>query len=133
VTRRTEPREPAPTTLATASQTAEVNLGRFLIGLTYVAVLLLVLGVAILLASGLSPLSGGPDLELTRFIDDLRAVDAAGLLWLGLLAVIATPLGRVLLAGIVFARQRDWHMVGVAVAILVIVSAGVVIARAGTV
>lgn len=133
MTHGTEPREPASTSLTAASQAAEVNLGRFLIGLTYIAVMLLVVGVAILLASSQSPLSGGPDLELTRFIDDLRAVDAGGLLWLGLLAVIATPLGRVLLAGIVFARQRDWHMVGVAAAILVIVSAGVLIARAGTV
>jgi uncharacterized membrane protein len=111
----------------------EALLGRFLIALTYLAVILLVIGVGILLATGRSPLDGGPDLELSRLWDELLSFDAPALLWLGLIAVIATPVGRVVLAGAAFARQRDWLMLCVAAAILAIMVVGVLIAGAGTV
>jgi uncharacterized membrane protein len=38
----------------------------------------------------------------------------------GLLMLIATPLLRVTLAGLVFCRQRDWLFAGVALAVLVL-------------
>lgn len=133
MTRATERLEPAGDRFAAAARAAEVRIGRFLIALTYVAVILLVVGVGVLLATGTSPLSGGPDLNPSVLLDHLRMLDAAGFLWLGLLAVIATPLGRVVLAGLAFARQRDWQMVCVAAAILAIVAVGVIVARAGTV
>lgn len=123
----------AAESLTAEAQAAEARLGRYLIGFTYVAVMLLVVGVLVLLATGRSPLAGGPDLDLGRLVNHLGSLDAAGFLWLGLLAVIATPLGRVVLAGIAFARQRDRMMLCVAAAILLVVALGVVIARAGTV
>jgi uncharacterized membrane protein len=91
------------------------------------------IGVGILLATGRSPLDGGPDLELTRLWEELPRFDAPALLWLGLIAVIATPIGRVVLAGAAFARQRDWLMLCVAAAILAIMVVGVLIAGTDTV
>jgi uncharacterized membrane protein len=100
-------------------------IGRLLIVVTYVAVALLTVGVVLLLAAGLSPLSGGPPLDLAQLGADLVALDPAAFLWLGILTVIATPLSRVIAAAIGFARLGDRLMVGVAIGILVVISLGV--------
>lgn len=100
-------------------------IGRLLIVVTYVAVALLTVGVVLLLMAGLSPLSGGPPLDLAQLGAELVALDPAAFLWLGILAVIATPLSRVIAAAIGFARLGDRLMVGVAIGILVVISLGV--------
>ena len=71
-----------------------------------------------MLAAGISPLSGGPALDLSSIVADIASLQPAGFLWLGLLAVIATPITRVIAAAIAFARAGETRMVGVAVAIL---------------
>ena len=100
-------------------------IGRLLIVVTYVAVALLTVGVVLLLMAGLSPLSGGPPLDLAQLGAELVALDPAAFLWLGILAVIATPLSRVIAAAIGFARLGDRLMVGVATGIFVVISLGV--------
>ncbi len=100
---------------------SERTIGRLLIGLTYVATGLLLVGVLLMLASGISPLSGGPRLDLASLPIDLATLTPSGFLWLGLLAVIATPIARVVAAAIAFARAGERGMVGVAVAILVVI------------
>ena len=100
---------------------SERTIGRLLIGLTYVATALLLVGVLLMLASGISPLSGGPRLDLASLPIDLATLTPAGFLWLGLLAVIATPIARVVAAAIAYARAGDRGMVGVALAILVVI------------
>jgi uncharacterized membrane protein len=100
-------------------------LGRLLIAVTYVAVALLAVGVVLLIVAGISPLAGGPDLDLGRLTADLVALDPAAFLWLGILAVIATPLSRVVAAAIGFARLGDRWMVGIAIAILVVITIGI--------
>ena len=112
---------------------AERLIGRLLIGLTYVSVSLLVVGVAILLAAGTSPLAGGPGLDPAAITAQVLALSPDGLLWLGLLTVVAAPIGRVLLAAIAYARAGDRQMVLVAVAILGVIALGVVTAGAATV
>lgn len=111
----------------------EARIGRFLIAATYVSVVLLVVGVVVLLAAGVSPLSGGPDLDLSLVPAWLLRAEPAGFLWAGLLAVVATPVARVALAAVAFARAGDRQMVLVALGILAVVLAGVMVARAGTV
>lgn len=113
--------------------TAERQIGRLLVGITYLAVGLLVVGVALLLLDGISPLDGGPGLDLTSLGRQLTTFDAAGFLWLGILAVIATPISRVSLAAVAYGRARDWSMVGIALAILAVIVVGVVTAGTGTV
>ena len=111
----------------------EARIGQFLIAATYVSVVLLVVGVVVLLAAGVSPLAGGPDLDLSLVPAWLIHLEPAGFLWAGLLAVVATPIVRVALAAVVFTRAGDRQMVLVALGILAVVLAGVIAARAGTV
>jgi uncharacterized membrane protein len=120
-------------TTRSRSLAAERLIGRLLITVTYVAVGLLVIGVVLMAADGISPLSGGPSLDLDTLAAQLRALDPAGFLWLGLLAVIAAPIGRVIVAAVAYARDADWLMVGISIAILLVIAVGVASASAVTV
>ena len=113
--------------------TAEWRIGRSLIVMTYVSVAILVIGVGLMVAAGISPLAGGPAFDLADLPAELAARAPAGVLWVGLIVVIATPIVRVIGAAITFGLGRQWIMVGVAVAILVVIVAGVVIALSTTV
>ena len=112
---------------------AERRIGRLLIAMTYVSVALLVVGVVLLLAAGVSPLAGGPGLDLGELGAELLALGPAGFLWLGLAAVIATPILRVVAAAVAYGRAGDWAMVGIAVGILGIIAVGVMTAATATV
>jgi uncharacterized membrane protein len=103
----------------------EYRIGRLLIAMTYIAVGLLVVGVVLMIKDGISPLSGGPGLDLATLGSQLVALDPAAFLWLGLLAVVAAPIGRVIVAGIAYALQADWLMVAIAIGILAIIAIGV--------
>jgi uncharacterized membrane protein len=104
------------------------TIGRLLIAVTYVATALLVVGVLLMVASGISPSSGGPGLDLASLPTDLMTLSPSGFLWLGLLAVIATPISRVIAAAVGFWLVGDRRLVAVAVAILVVI--GVAVASA---
>lgn len=108
----------------------ERRIGRLLIAITYVAVTLLVIGVLLMIANGISPLAGGPPLDVGVLVAQLLALDPAAFLWLGLLAVIATPISRVLVAGWGYARAGDKRLLAVSSGILVIIVVGVVTALA---
>ena len=101
-------------------------LGRLLIAVTYVAVGLLSVGVVLLFVQGISPLAGGPLLDLEHLASDVVNLAPAAFLWLGILAVIATPISRVIVAAIGFARLGDRWMVGVAIGILLVIALGIV-------
>jgi len=117
------PRSLASTTSRTLA--AERLSGRLLIGITYVSVVLLLIGVALMIKDGISPLDGGPGLDLAALGATLAALEPAGFLWLGLLVVIAAPICRVIVAGIAYARDADWLMVGISVAILLVIAIGI--------
>lgn len=112
---------------------AERLIGRLLIAVTYVSVGLLVIGVALMIADSISPTSGGPRLDLATLGAQIAALDPAGYLWLGLLAVIAAPIGRVIVASVAYAREADWLMVGISIAILLVITIGVASALTVTV
>ena len=118
---------------ATAGIAAERQIGRLLILLTYLSVALLVAGVLLLLAAGVSPLDGGPGLDVATLASEVVALGPAGFIWLGLLAVILTPISRVVVAAVAYGRAGDWSMVGIAMAIIAIIAIGVGTAVAGTV
>ena len=111
-------------------QEFERFIGRLLVALTYLAVGLLTVGVVLLLANGISPLAGGPPLDLDRLGADLASLAPAAFLWLGILAVIATPLSRVVTAAVGFARLGDRWMIGVSVAILAVIALSIATAIA---
>jgi uncharacterized membrane protein len=125
--------DPGAPTRASRAFAAEALIGRLLIAVTYVAVGLLAIGLVLMIADGISPLSGGPPLDLATLGAQLAALDPAGFLWLGLMAVIAAPIGRVIVAAIAYARDADWLMVTVSIAILVVIAIGVGSALAATV
>jgi uncharacterized membrane protein len=112
---------------------AERLIGRLLIALTYVSVAFLVVGVGLMARAGISPMSGGPALDLATLGEAIGTLDPAGFLWLGLLAVVSTPISQVLVAAVSYARSGDRAMVGIALTILTIIVVGVVTARAATV
>ena len=112
---------------------AEEVIGRLLIVVTYVSVGLLLVGVGLLMADGVSPLSGGPTFELGRVAGDVLKLDPAGFLWLGLLAIMAAPVARVTIALVSYARDGDRLMVAVSTGILLVIAAAVASAAIATV
>jgi uncharacterized membrane protein len=101
-------------------------IGRLLIGVTYVSVGLLAVGVVLMVADSISPTSGGPPLDLPTLGAQLVALEPAAFLWLGMLAVVAAPIGRVIVAAVAYAHESDWLMLGISVAILVVIAIGVI-------
>ncbi|HET9520509.1 MAG TPA: DUF1634 domain-containing protein [Candidatus Limnocylindrales bacterium] len=103
------------------------SIARLLTVGTYGSVALLGVGVVLMLAAGIAPLAGGPRFELGLLVDDLVHLRPAGFLWLGIVAVIATPSARVLASLIGYARNRERRMAIVAALILAIIALSVVL------
>jgi uncharacterized membrane protein len=106
----------------------DLAVARLLSAGTVIAVAILALGVIAMAVTGQSPLDKPfPPLDLTRLPADLIGLRPEGFLWLGLLAVIATPLSRVVasLAGYVLQGERT--MILISVAILSVIGASIVI------
>jgi uncharacterized membrane protein len=103
----------------------EARIGRWLIIVTYVSVALLASGVVLMAVAGISPLDGGPPLDPAAIIAGITSLDPATFLWLGLLAVIATPVTRVIAAAVGFARTGEWMLVLAALGILITIAASV--------
>jgi uncharacterized membrane protein len=99
--------------------------GRVLVRVTYVAVALLTVGVALMIGMGISPLAGGPPLHPETIVNGITQLEPAAFLWLGLLAVIATPVSRVITAAAAFARDGERLMAAVSLAILIVIAFGV--------
>lgn len=112
---------------------AERRIGRMLIAVTYLSVGLLIIGLGLMILHAISPLSGGPRLDLADLGPQLAALVPAGFLWLGLLVVLAAPIARVIVAAVAYARDGDRLMVGISLAILAVIAIGVGSALAVTV
>lgn len=104
---------------------AERVAGRLLIVVTYLSVALLAVGLVLMLANGISPLDAAPPLDLTTVVSQLASLDPAAFLWIGLLTVIAAPIGRVIVSGINYSRADDRLMVAVSIGILLVIAVGV--------
>jgi uncharacterized membrane protein len=104
----------------------EPALARVLQAGTYVSIAMVSIGVVLLFASGVSPLAGGPPLDVARLPDEVGTGRPAGFLWLGILGICATPALRVVGALVGFWRRGERGMVAIAVLILAVVAAGVI-------
>ena len=109
----------------TASDFLNVNLNLGLVGTS------LATGVLLMLAAGISPLSGGPRLDVGSIVADIASLQPAGFLWVGLITVIATPITRVIAAAVGFGLVGEWRMVLIAVAIVGVIGLSIVTALAG--
>lgn len=97
---------------------------------TYASIALLTVGVALMALNRIGPLTGGPTFDLARLVPDLVSLRPAGFLWLGLLAVIATPTARVAASLIGYARGGERAMAGIAALILLVIATSIGLARA---
>ena len=107
----------------------ERSIARLLTIGTYASVALLLIGVVLMLATGTAPRSVGPAFDLTKLVPDLLALRPAGYIWLGLVAVVATPAARVFAALIGYARRGDRTMAIVAALIIVVIGLSVALAQ----
>lgn len=114
--------------------TATVRTGRVLYRRTA-----LILWGGFLIASGLILLGmllalvrgqelGAAAVEIGDLPGELRRLSARGVVSLGILALLASPLAHVLAAAFTFAQQRDWLYVGICVTLVAILVASVVVA-----
>jgi uncharacterized membrane protein len=120
------PVPPSPTGVVTGESpptpgAIELAVARVLSAGTYLSVALLGLGLVAMLVAGISPFATSPRFDPNRLGADLLAGRAEAFLWLGLVAAIATPTIRVVLALVRFARGAEWSMVVVAACILAVI------------
>ena len=115
----------APPARSRGPASLEGRIARLLSAGTLAAVALLAVGCLVLLASGRSPLDIAPALDPGRIPADIAGLQPAGFLWLGLLAVVATPGARVAAALVGYGRQGEREMAIVSGLILVVIAAGV--------
>ncbi|HEX5823734.1 MAG TPA: DUF1634 domain-containing protein [Candidatus Limnocylindrales bacterium] len=107
----------------------ERSIARLLTLGTYASVALLVIGVVLMLAGGIGPRSGGPVFDPTTLVPDLLALRPTGFLWLGLIAVLATPAARVVASLVGYIRRGERTMTVVAALILLVIALSVALAR----
>jgi uncharacterized membrane protein len=105
------------------------SIARLLTYGTYVSVGLLGVGVFLMFARRIAPLAGGPPFQPELVVDDIVHLRAAGFMWLGLIAVIATPTARVVAALVGFVRRGERTMALVAVLVLAVIALSVVLAQ----
>jgi len=117
-----------------ASESADLRLersiGRLLTGGSYVAIMLLAIGFGLMLVQGIDPLAGGPAFDIRSLVGDLLALRPTGVLWLGLIVVLATPASRVVASLVGYRRRGEWRMALVAALILLVILLSVVVATA---
>ncbi|MEA2518946.1 MAG: hypothetical protein QOF49_1026 [Chloroflexota bacterium] len=107
----------------------ERTIARLLTGGTYASIACLAVGLGLMLATGIGPLSGGPTFDLGGLVEDLAALRPDGFLWVGLILVIGTPAARVATSLVGFARAGERPMVVVAGLILVVIAVSVGLAK----
>jgi uncharacterized membrane protein len=107
----------------------ERTIARLLTIGTYASIALLVVGAALMIGNGIGPLSGGPAFDLGRLAPDLTAFRPAGVIWLGLVVVVATPAARVAASLVGYARRGERTMAIVAALILLVIALSVALAK----
>ena len=109
-----------------APRELELAIARLLNIGTVTSVLLLAIGVGLMLVAGKSPLAGdAPPLDAARIPADIAALRPEGFLWLGLMAVIATPASRVIASLVGFSSTGERLMALISLGVLAIIALGV--------
>jgi uncharacterized membrane protein len=109
-------------------QKLEVSIANLLrAGVTLSAAFVLTGGLVFVVRHGLAPANysvfAGRPADLRHWVDILRAalsLRGRGVIQLGLLLLIATPVARVAFAVIAFAMERDWLYVSISAIVLVV-------------
>jgi uncharacterized membrane protein len=124
------PVEAAAGSNADVARRLESTISRLLVAGIYLAMGLVLVGVLLMLAAGIDPLAHGgvPPFELATIPAEIAAGNPLGFLWLGLVAVLALPLGRVTVAGVGFLAAHDTRLALVSLAVLLVVLGSIVAA-----
>jgi uncharacterized membrane protein len=112
----------AAATRADVAYRLESTISRLLVAGTYLAMALILVGVVMMIAQGVDPLGPTvPPFDLAAIPSQIAAGNPLGFLWLGLVTVLALPLGRVTVAGVGFLAARDMRLALVSLAVLLVV------------
>jgi uncharacterized membrane protein len=96
------------------------------------SVAILGIGVLLMLLDGRSALEASvPAFDPGRLPGDVLALRPEGFVWLGLLAVVATPASRVLASLVGYLRTGDRRRAVIAAAILSVIAASVAVGLSG--
>jgi uncharacterized membrane protein len=108
----------------------ESVIGRALVIGTYVAMLFILVGVLGMLVDGINPMSHATPVpfDLSAIPGEILALEPVGFLWLGIVTVIALPVGRVVFAGISLLAAGERRLALVALGVLLVVITSVVAA-----
>ena len=115
---------------APAGLAVERTTGRIVTAGTYLSVLLISIGVALMVVNGRSPLDPSPPFSLRSIGSEIAAGQARGFLWLGLIAALATAPASVVGSLVGYVRLGDRRMAAISVGILAIIAAAVAISLA---
>lgn len=105
----------------------EAMIGRVLVAGTWTAMGLVLVGVVLMLMTGVDPLDHGgvPPFDLASIPADLLALQPAGFLWAGIVLIVLLPVGRVIVAGLGFVAARDGRLALVSLLVLLVVIASI--------
>ena len=120
---------PSDLAVAVDEMSIERVVARLLTVGTYAFVALLAVGTALMVVGGVQPLGASPRFDPSRIGDDIAHLRAAGFLSLGLIAVVATPAGRVLVSLIGYARGGERLMAVISALILAVIALSVALAQ----
>jgi uncharacterized membrane protein len=110
------------------TDTIELTVARLLIVGTYVSLALLVVGVLLMAVTGRSPLDPPAHaFDPALLVGDILAGRPDGVLWIGIVVLLATPSARVAASIVGYLRSGERAMAWVGLAILAVVAGGVVI------
>jgi uncharacterized membrane protein len=108
----------------------EALIARILVVGLWLAMGLILVGVALMLSTGTDPLDHGaiPPFDLAQIPSEMLALQPAGFLWAGIVLIIALPIGRVIVAGVGFLTAHDRRMALISLLVLLVVLASIVAA-----
>ena len=108
----------------------EAAVGRLLIVGTWLAMGLVLAGVALRFATGVDPFAHGgvPPFDPAQIVPDMLALQPEGFLWAGIVLVIALPIGRVVVAGVGFLAAGDRRLALVSLLVFLVVLVSIIAA-----
>jgi uncharacterized membrane protein len=112
---------PSPAEGAAAEDLERVVARLLTIG-TYGSVAVLAIGSAMMLTAGVQPLAAWTPFDPARVGDDLIHLRPAGVIWIGLVAVVATPASRVAASLVGYLRRGERSMALIAGLILAVIA-----------
>ncbi len=120
----------APTRSRGTANAIELVVARMLVGGTYLAIGLILVGVLGMLASGIDPMAHPPAMtfDLAALPGDLVSLRPAGFIWAGIVVVMALPIGRVVVAGAGFFAAGERRLALISVLVVVVVALSIVAA-----